>query len=66
VICNVPLSRFKELEETDFEISIPFEEFEANQSLGKIPVYLTKQPSWITHTAIVPSTIEFIIEQLGQ
>jgi len=66
VICNVPLSRFKELEDTDFEISIPFREFETRQSSGKLPVYLTKKPSWIAHTAIVPSTIEFIIEQLGQ
>jgi hypothetical protein len=66
VICNVPLSRFKELMEKDFEILIPFDIFEANQSSGKLPVNLTKQPTWIAHTTIVPSTIEFIIEQLGQ
>ena len=66
IVCNVPLSRFKELEEKDFEISIPFEEFEAKQLSGKMPVYLTKQPSWITRTAIVPAAIEFIIEQTGQ
>jgi hypothetical protein len=66
VICNVPLSRFRGLEDTDFEISIPFEEFETHKSSGKLPVYLTKKPSWIAHTAIVPSSIEFIIEQLGQ
>jgi hypothetical protein len=66
VVCNVPLSRFKELEDTHFEISIPFEEFETNQLSGKLPVYLTKQPSWIAHTAIIPATVEFIIEQVGQ
>ena len=63
IICNVPISRFKELEETDFEIQMPFEEFETNRTSGKLTVYLTKQPSWVANPAIVPSTIEFIIEQ---
>ena len=63
VVCNVPISRFKELEETDFEIQIPFEEFEINRTSGKIMVYLTKQPLWIANPTIVPSAIEFIIEQ---
>ena len=66
VVCNVPISRFKELEETDFEIQIPFEEFETNRISGKIMIYLTKQPSWIVNPAIVPSAIEFIIEQNNQ
>lgn len=63
VVCNVPISRFKELEETDFEIQIPFHEFEANRTSGKIMLNLTRQPSWIANSAIVPSAIEFIIEQ---
>jgi len=63
VVCNVPISRFRELEETDFEIQIPFEEFETNRTSGKLMVYLTKQPSWVLNPAIVPSVIEFIIEQ---
>jgi len=63
VVCNVPISRFRELEETDFEIQIPFEEFETNRTSGKLMVYLTKQPAWIANPAIIPSTIEFIIEQ---
>jgi len=66
VICNVPLSRFKELEDTDFEIQIPFRRFEAYQASGAMPVDLTKKPSWIAHATIVPSAIEFILEQLGQ
>ena len=63
VVCNVPISRFKELEETDFAIQIPFREFEAGRTSGKIMIDLTRQPSWIANPAIVPSAIEFIIEQ---
>jgi hypothetical protein len=63
VVCNVPISRFRDLDETDFEIQIPFRDFEANQSSGKLQLYLTKQPLWITHPVINPDMIEFIIEQ---
>jgi len=63
VVCNVPLSRFKDLVESDFEIQIPFQDFAANQSSGKLTLYLTKQPLWITHPVIVPDVIEFIIDQ---
>jgi len=63
VVCNVPISRFRDLEEIDFEIQIPFREFETNQSSGKLLLYLTKQPLWITQPVIIPDIIEFIIEQ---
>ena len=63
VVCNVPISRFRDLEEIDFEIQIPFLEFETNQSSGKMMMYLTKQPLWITQPVIIPDIIEFIIEQ---
>ncbi|MDR3195045.1 MAG: YbbR-like domain-containing protein [Tannerella sp.] len=63
VVCNVPVSRFKDVSENDFEIRMPFEEFEANRTAGKLPVRLNKQPSWITYPALNPETVEFIIEQ---
>ena len=63
VVCIVPISRFKELEDTDFEIYIPFREFETSRTSGTFNIYLTKQPAWIASPTIVPSTIEFIIEQ---
>ena len=66
VVCNVPISRFRELTESDVEIQIPYQEFEARQTAGKIPLYLTKQPLWIVHPVIIPDVIEFIIEQNNQ
>ena len=66
VVCNVPISRFRELSDSDLEILIPFQEFEARQTEGKIPLYLTKQPLWITNPVIIPDAIEFIIEQKSQ
>jgi hypothetical protein len=64
VICNIPLSLFKELTENDLEIQIPFYDFQKYQSTGKVPVKLTKKPSWVVNTVIVPDEVEFIIEQL--
>jgi len=66
VVCNVPISRFRELTESDVEIQIPFREFEARQTAGKISLYLTKQPLWVIHPVIIPDAIEFIIEQNRQ
>lgn len=63
VICNIPMSRFKDLTEEDFEILIPFREFEENQSAGEILVYLSKKPDWISTPIFNPNTIQFIIEQ---
>ena len=63
VVCNVPISRFRELLESDFEIQIPIQEFETRQMEGKIHLYLTKQPLWIIHPVIIPDVVEFIIEQ---
>ncbi|MDR0795170.1 MAG: YbbR-like domain-containing protein [Tannerella sp.] len=63
IVCNIPLSRFKELVETDFEILIPFQEFEAVQSQGKISLYLTKKPLWVVNPVMIPDMIEFIIEK---
>jgi hypothetical protein len=62
IVCNIPMSRFKELTESDFEIRIPFQEFEANRIPGKLAVHLKKQPLWDTHPALNPDTIEFILE----
>jgi hypothetical protein len=63
ILCNMPLSRFKELKESDFEIRIPFKDFEANRATGKLAVRLSRQPAWIAHPALNPDTIEFILEQ---
>ncbi|HCC52532.1 MAG TPA: hypothetical protein DEQ30_11135 [Porphyromonadaceae bacterium] len=64
VVCDIPLSLFKELTEDEFEIQIPFCEFQEYQSTGKLPVRLAKKPSWVVNTVIIPDEVEFIIEQL--
>ena len=62
IACNLPLSQFRELTEEMFEILIPFSEFEENQATGKIPVRLTRRPSWVSNPVIIPGEVEFIIE----
>ena len=64
VTCNVPLSKFRELIAEDLEVIIPFSEFKENQATGKIPVRLTKKPSWIINSEVIPNELEFIIEYL--
>jgi hypothetical protein len=63
VICNIPISHFKELVEDALEIHIPFQEFQDNQSSGKLPVRLTKKPDWLMNFNVEPATVEFIIEK---
>jgi hypothetical protein len=63
VICNVPVSSFGKLTEKDFEIRIPFREFEAGRTTGQLTVRLSKQPSLLIPPALHPETVEFIMEQ---
>ncbi|MDR1097913.1 MAG: YbbR-like domain-containing protein [Tannerella sp.] len=65
VVCDIPLSLFKELTENELEIQVPFHEFLEYQSTGKLPVQLSKKPSWVVNTVITPDEVEFIIEQLS-
>jgi hypothetical protein len=65
VICDIPLSLFKELTANDLEIRIPFLDFQEYRLTGKMPVALTGKPSWVANTVIVPDEVEFIIEQLN-
>ena len=62
VTCNVPLSQFRELTDDKIEIVIPFAGFTENQATGKIPVRLTRQPTYVTNPVVVPNELEFIIE----
>ena len=64
VICSLPLSRFRELTEADFEIRIPFREFVAGRAAGKLAVHLHRQPGWLSsQPSLNPDLIEFILEQ---
>lgn len=62
VNCSVPLSRFKELTEAQFTITIPYEELELHLN-GTIPVSLSKKPEWVHTATLVPDKVEFILEQ---
>jgi hypothetical protein len=64
-VCDVPVSRFRELEAEGLEIQMPFGEFEANRLTGKMPVRLTKKPPWVVNAVMIPDEVEFIIEQPG-
>jgi hypothetical protein len=63
VICLVPVSQFGTLTEADFEIRIPFQEFEANRPSGRLAVRLTRQPPQTVPPALSPETVEFIMER---
>jgi hypothetical protein len=64
VICNVPMSRYKDIGEGNIEIHIPFQEFDSNRTSGSLPVRLTKYPEWmLANPQINPATVEFILEQ---
>ena len=62
VVCNIPLSRFKDLSEEQFSIQVPFSELEENIS-GSIPIELNLKPEWVRSVTLVPDRIEFILEQ---
>ncbi|MDR0757336.1 MAG: YbbR-like domain-containing protein [Tannerella sp.] len=62
VICNVPMSRYKDLESDDLKIQIPFQEFDSNRASGELDVRLTRHPAWIANPQINPGTVEFILE----
>jgi hypothetical protein len=64
-VCDIPVSQFRELAADGLEIQMPFGEFEASRLTGKMPVRLTKKPSWVVNAVIIPSEVEFIIEQPG-
>ncbi len=62
VSANVSMSKFNDLDAFVFEIDIPFESLKDNKT-GTVKLELTKQPDWVSDTAINPNTIEFILEQ---
>lgn len=62
VTSSIPLSRFKDLSEDQFEIKISFADLEQNVS-GTLPIHLSKKPDWVDNTLLAPDKIEFILEQ---
>jgi hypothetical protein len=66
VICNIPVSHFKELTEDLLEIHVPFQIFKDSQQTGKLPLKLTGKPDWLKYARVAPESVEFIIEQSNQ
>ena len=62
VTCSVPLSRFKELTEKDFEVLLDYNTLEENIN-GLIPVAITNKPTWVNVLRFTPEKIEFVIEK---
>jgi len=62
VISSIPLSRFKDLEEDQFSIQIPFTQLEQNLT-GVQSISLSKRPDWVRSSALSPDKVEFILEQ---
>jgi hypothetical protein len=63
VVCDIPLSLFKELTDDELEIQLSFDEFKKKRLTGKLLLRITKKPSWVVNTVIIPNEVEFIIEQ---
>jgi len=66
VVCNTPISHFKELTEESLEIHLLFQEFKNNRTTGILPLKLTRKPDWLKNVKISPENVEFIIEQVSQ
>ncbi|MDR2385244.1 MAG: YbbR-like domain-containing protein [Tannerella sp.] len=66
VVCNIPVSHFKELTEELLKIHVLFKEFKDNRVSGKLSLKLTGKPDWLRDVKIVPENVEFIIEQMNQ
>ena len=62
ITAQVPLSKFKELTESDFKIEIDYKEA-IDLKESTIPVKLIEKPEWIKNYTISPDRIEYILEQ---
>lgn len=62
ITCNILLSKFKSISESDFEVELSYSDLE-NNFTGKAPIALVKQPEGIHIVNIEPTEIEFILEQ---
>lgn len=62
VTCSIPLSLFKDLEENNFAIDIPYSKLEHNTN-GIIQLEISRKPDWVKQTTLSPEKIEFVLEQ---
>lgn len=62
IMVQVGLSQYAQLEKSDFEINIDYQELTKSQS-GSFSVFLTKEPDNIINYRIMPEIVQFLIEQ---
>jgi hypothetical protein len=61
VLCQVALSKYTQLEETDLKVSVDYKNISPNQTMMIISS-LSEKPVWLVNYRIVPETVEFLIE----
>ncbi len=62
VLCNIPISKFKDLTNESLAIQVPFQDLEENVT-GSFDIDITQKPDWVKSYTLNPSTIEFILEE---
>lgn len=62
VTCHIPLSRFKDLTDSDIRLEVKFAELEQNLT-GYAPIHIVKKPGWVKNLSLSPDKVEFILEQ---
>ena len=61
--CVVGLSRYDELDESDFVIEANFENFLNLREQNTVPLTLTSQPGWVRSVEYFPKAVEYLIIQ---
>ena len=62
VFFQVGLKNFSSVSEDDFEIYVNYEDVLKNES-DQIPLKLRNSPDHVGHVRIVPSSVDFLIEE---
>lgn len=62
---QVGLKRFKEVSAHDFQIGVSYHEVMQNKS-DKLSLRLTRIPAFVDHVRIVPSEVDYLIEQQNE
>lgn len=61
---TIPRSRYNELVDTDFELSVAFPRLEGEHTTNKpLEVRLSKHPDWVKHYRIEPQAVQYVIER---
>ncbi len=62
VLFQIGLKNFSSVSADDFQLEVSYDDIMANQS-DQIPLVLKKMPEHVGHVRIVPSSVDFLIEE---